>query len=157
MDYFTPFFLATIAILLGILTIGLPILFIIRVYLILKEPFVNKYSNIENLEEEPETILEMLVEFKEYLEKQEQYEEVNIVYQAYVDFQRKKISIENIFETFDITSEWIDEGNSSIYPERKWVILDSFTNDEMKSNEYGFLRFRKGLTAKEFFKRLLFS
>lgn len=90
MDYFTPFFLATIAILLGILTIGLPILFIIRVYLILKEPFVNKYSNIENLEEEPETILEMLVEFKEYLEKQEQYEEVNIVYQAYVDFQRKK-------------------------------------------------------------------
>ncbi len=157
MNYFTPFFVATIAILLGILTIGSPILFIIRVYLILKEPFVSKYSNIEDLEEQPETVLEMFIEFKEYLEKQEQYEDANIVHQAYVDFQRKKTTVENVFEKFDITSEWIDEGDNSTYPERKGVLLDSFTNDELKSSEYGFLRFRKGLTIKEFFKRLLFS
>jgi hypothetical protein len=161
MEVFSNFYCATIAVLLAILSISLPVLFFLKIYLIIREPFVNKYADIEDFEDKPEIVIELLSEFKKYLEKIEDYEKVKEVNEIYLQFQKRKITIEKVFDSFEPVFEDIENGDSRINPERTAVITDSYSysdgDESIKVTEYCYLKFKKRLSIKDFFKRFLFS
>lgn len=162
MAVFSSFYLATIAILLAVLSISLPVLLFSKIYSIIKDPYIDKYSDIEDFEDRPEIVIELLSEFREFLEKTEDYEKAKEVNEIYLQFQKRKITIEKVFDKFELFFEEIESGDSRINPEREGVITDSYSytgddNDSVKVTEYGYLKFKKGLTVKEFIKRFLFS
>lgn len=161
MEVFSNFYCATIAVLLAILSISLPVLFFLKIYLIIREPFVNKYADIEDFEDKPEIVIELLSEFKKYLEKIEDYEKVKEVNEIYLQFQKRKITIEKVFDSFEPVFEDIENGDSRINPERTAVITDSYSysdgDESIKATEYCYLKFKKQLSFKDFFKRFLFS
>lgn len=162
MAVFSNFYFATIAILLAVLSISLPVLFFLRIYSIISEPYINKYSDVKGFEDRFEVVIELLLEFKNYLEKNEDYEKAKEVHQTYLQFQKRKITIERIFNQFEIMFEEVENGDLRINPEREAVIIDSYSytdeeNDSVKVTKYGYLKFKKSLTVKEFIKKFLFS
>lgn len=100
MAVFSNFYFATIAILLAVLSISLPVLFFLRIYSIISEPYINKYSDVKGFEDRSEVVIKLLLEFKNYLEKNEDYEKAKEVHQTYLQFQKRKITIERIFNQF---------------------------------------------------------
>lgn len=157
MDYFKIFYSATTGIFLGFISISIPLIILARIYTGLRDYYIDRDSSMV-IDEDPEILDQLFIELKEYLEKTEDYENIQKVNSDYVNFCKRKTSMEDVFKIYTVESYWIEQGGKP--KARTGILLDEFSNpdgeDFYVSYCYGTLHFKKPMKIKDLIKKIVF-
>lgn len=159
MDYFSIFYWSTLGIFMGIITILLPSMFLLKFYMVIREPYARKYYDSEDFEEKPEVLKEMLNELHDYLYHEENYEQASEIKKIIIKFQQQKMSIPDVFDKVILQTYVVSAGDISPYPNRTPQTLHTYSDNGDTDIEYGFLNIKieNKLSVKEILKKIFLS
>lgn len=158
MEIFQIFYSATTGVILGIISISIPMIILIKIYVNFRDYYTRGNSDMMIINEDPNILEELFVELKEYLEEEEDYENLQKVNMDYINFCKRKTSMEDVFKIYTVESYWIDQGDKP--KSRTGILLDEFSDVDEKdpyvSYCYGTLHFKKPMKLKDFIKKIIF-
>ncbi len=159
MEYFSIFYWSTLGIFIALITVFLPSLFLLKFYMVIREPYARKYYDSEDFEEKPEVLKEMLDELHDYLYRNEEYEQASEIKKIIIKFQQQKLSIPDVFDKVILQTYIVGAGDMHPYPDRNPQTLNTYSDNGDTDTEYGFLnvKIENKFSIKEILKRIFFS
>ncbi len=158
METFQIFYSATMGIVLGFISISIPMIILGKTYVSFRDYYTRGNSDIAIIDEDSNILEELFVELKEFLEETENYELLQKVTTDYINFCKRKISIEDVFEIYTIEAYWVEQGEAP--KARIGILLDEFSSSDEEGSYtsycYGILHFKKPIRLKDFIKKIIF-
>ena len=147
---FSDFYLGTLGIILASMSVAIPVIVLFffgkKAWYRYQDDYFDEQSFRTLSSEE---VIELLLELKTYLEENQDYEIAKIVAKAHADFLQRKTSIKEIFEKFVPIDYVLEKGETDPYPERKAIVVDTFTAADEEREIKVFLEIREPLSLSE--------